>query len=346
MISARPALALLALALPLACTGQPQVGYEPGKSEVAASAPKTAPAAAQPNAATTQAPPVVPPAPAPLPKEPRPDIAYEPPFNGAPQATQRLPSGITIEDFTLGAGEPAAAGAEVEVHYTGYLTDGTVFDTSRKRGRPFGFELGAGRVIQGWDQGIAGMKVGGQRRLIIPAELGYGARQAGKIPPNATLVFTVELSSMTAPLPPPQPIERYSGAPAREQKLPGGLLVTDYQLGEGAEAKAGDEVQVHYRGTLDDGTEFDNSHPRGKPIKFTLGVGMVVKGWDQGIAGMKVGGLRKLVIPADLAYGERARGKIPANAQLTFTVELMSVKPGLAPPPPPPAPSPVSPGTP
>jgi FKBP-type peptidyl-prolyl cis-trans isomerase FkpA len=104
------------------------------------------------------------------------------------------PSGLTIEDLALGAGEPAAAGHSVTVHYTGWLASGGKFDSSKDRNDPFVFHLGAGQVIRGWDEGVEGMLVGGTRKLTIPPELGYGARGAGGvIPPNATLVFEVEL---------------------------------------------------------------------------------------------------------------------------------------------------------
>ena len=103
-------------------------------------------------------------------------------------------SGLKYEDLIEGDGAQAAAGQRVSVHYTGWLLDGDKFDSSLDRGQPFEFSLGSGMVIRGWDEGVAGMKVGGKRRLTIPSQLGYGARGAGGvIPPNATLVFDVEL---------------------------------------------------------------------------------------------------------------------------------------------------------
>jgi FKBP-type peptidyl-prolyl cis-trans isomerase len=107
-------------------------------------------------------------------------------------------SDLEIEDQITGDGEEAVSGQMVEVHYTGWLTDGTKFDSSHDRNETFKFKLGAGQVIQGWDQGVAGMKVGGARKLTIPPGLGYGERGAGGvIPPGATLVFKVELMSVS-----------------------------------------------------------------------------------------------------------------------------------------------------
>ena len=104
------------------------------------------------------------------------------------------PSGLEYEDTVVGSGAVAAAGQQVTVHYTGWLTDGKKFDSSKDRGDPFVFKLGEGRVIKGWDEGVQGMKVGGTRKLTIPPALGYGARGAGGvIPANAMLVFEVEL---------------------------------------------------------------------------------------------------------------------------------------------------------
>lgn len=112
----------------------------------------------------------------------------------ATPAMQKLPTELTITDTVVGTGATAAAGQQVTVNYVGMLPDGTVFDASAKHGQAFSFALGAGQVIKGWDMGVAGMKVGGKRRLIIPPSYGYGAQGAGSaIPPNATLIFDVEL---------------------------------------------------------------------------------------------------------------------------------------------------------
>jgi FKBP-type peptidyl-prolyl cis-trans isomerase FkpA len=109
-------------------------------------------------------------------------------------ASTTTASGLIIEELILGGGTEAGAGQNVKVHYTGWLTDGRKFDSSKDRNDPFVFALGRGEVIRGWDEGVAGMRIGGKRKLTIPPALGYGARGAGGvIPPNATLVFEVEL---------------------------------------------------------------------------------------------------------------------------------------------------------
>jgi FKBP-type peptidyl-prolyl cis-trans isomerase len=142
------------------------------------------------------------------------------------------------------------------------------------------------------------MKVGGKRRLIIPSELGYGPQARGPIPANSELHFDVELLKLVD------------------------VKTTDEREGTGAVAEKGKTVDVVYKGSLKDGTVFDS----GK-ISVVLGAGRVIKGWDRGIPGMKVGGKRILVIPSELAYGSQGSPpKIPPDAELTFEVELMDVK--------------------
>ena len=223
-------------------------------------------------------------------------------------------SGLQYEDVVVGQGSEAISGADVKVHYTGWIFEngqpGAKFDSSKDRREPFEFTLDDGMVIRGWDEGVQGMKVGGKRTLIIPSDLGYGAHGAGGvIPPHATLIFEVELLGTKA-------------APV--------LQIEDTVIGEGAEATPGNRVTVHYTGWLynngEQGAKFDSSKDRNEPFVFTLGAGMVIKGWDKGVQGMKVGGKRTLVIPPEMGYGARgAGGVIPPNATLKFDVELLAV---------------------
>ncbi len=124
------------------------------------------------------------------------DMACQRP-DALPAAGSQAADRLVITDEVVGSGTVAESGRSVSLHYTGYLTDGRKFDSSRDRGKPFEFVIGAGMVIPGWEQGITGMKVGGRRKLVVPPALAYGARGSGSaVPPNATLVFEVELLSV------------------------------------------------------------------------------------------------------------------------------------------------------
>ncbi|WP_448570802.1 FKBP-type peptidyl-prolyl cis-trans isomerase [Trichothermofontia sp.] len=190
--------------------------------------------------------------------------------------------------------------------------------------------------------------------VLIAAQL-LGDRQpamADTNPDRSVAVQTINTATATPPSRPPETSDAPSASPepvtiAQAPKetttanppgdepvtaddsivtLPSGLQYEDLQVGDGPSPQPGDRVTVHYTGTLTDGQKFDSSRDRGRPFQFTIGVGQVIKGWDEGVASMKVGGRRKLMIPADLGYGERgAGGVIPPNATLVFDVELLGV---------------------
>ena len=216
------------------------------------------------------------------------------------------------------------AGSIVQVHYTGKLADGTVFDSSYDRDEPIAFPLGQGMVIPGWDEGVGLLTVGSKAKMIIPPELAYAESGAGGvIPPNATLYFEVELVDIL-PGSPDAPAEV---ADADYTATESGLLYFDLEEGEGVTPEAGQVVAVHYTGWLEDGTKFDSSLDRGTPFVFPVGMDYVIPGWDEGVSTMKIGGVRQMVIPAELAYGEEgAGGVIPPDATLIFEVELLEIQ--------------------
>ncbi len=237
------------------------------------------------------------------------------------------PSGLKYMITHEGTGKRAKEGDVVKVHYTGRLTNDTVFDSSVKRGQPFEFELGAGRVIKGWDEGIALLKVGDKATFTIPPELGYGSRSMGSIPANSTLIFDVELLGIKEPLKP--------------MELKGDTIKTasglKYQVVKknptGRKVKAGDKVMVHYSGFFTDGKKFDSSVERGQPFNLMVGKGQVIKGWDEGLTYFKEGEKGQLIIPYQLAYGENGRPPmIPAKADLIFDVQIIKVSDGPKPP--------------
>jgi peptidylprolyl isomerase len=232
------------------------------------------------------------------------------------QDMKKTESGLKYRDEQEGTGETPKTGQTCIVHYTGWLWEnnakGKEFDSSKKRNAPFPFHVGEGQVIKGWDEGVATMKVGGKRALLIPSELGYGTSgRGGVIPPNASLYFEVELLGVM-------------------KKTDSGLEYRDIKVGAGPSPKSGQTCVVHYTGWLWQGAKgkkFDSSVDKGDPLPFAVGKKQVIAGWDEGVSTMKVGGKRELLIPPDLGYGARGYPNvIPPNATLLFEVELLDVK--------------------
>lgn len=253
------------------------------------------------------------------------------------QPVPALPDGVVdtlgVVDIVEGEGEAAAAGDRVQVQYVGVLaTDGTQFDASWDRGTPFDFVLGRGSVIQGWDEGVLGMQVGGRRQLTIPSTMGYGDRGSadGSIPAGSDLVFVVDLLSLTStaaevsalfPDDRGRPVAPTVGERITE------LRTETILTGSGQAAAEGDQLEVHYVGALADGEEFDASWNAGaSTFPVTLGAGQVLEGWDRGLTGAQQGERRVLYIPAADGYGEQGSGPIPPDSDLVFVVDVVSVR--------------------
>ena len=233
--------------------------------------------------------------------------------------------GVQFYDITAGAGEEVVSGSIATTHFTvwvqGESADEYIF--SSEFSEPITFVVGrGGTVFPGWEDGVLTMKMGGKRLLVIPPELAFGADGAGNIPPNATIIMEIELVAAHEPL--------AITEVAQEDYITteSGLKYYDIVQGEGETPAEGQTVVVHYAGWLEDGTLFDSSLERGAPFALKLGMGEVIPGWDEGVATMKVGGKRQLVIPAELAYGETgAGGVIPPGATLIFEIELLEIQP-------------------
>lgn len=220
-------------------------------------------------------------------------------------------------------GERPEEGQVVSVHYTGWLEDGSSFDSSIERGEPFSFPLGQQMVIAGWDEGIALLGVGDKARLIIPGDLAYGEAGRPGIPPNATLIFDVELMGISEG-PPEEPVavdaEDYVTTDS-------GLQYYDIVEGEGPSPEEGQVASMHFTIWLEDGTMLGSTLSAGQPVPATIGSGQLFPGWEEGVMGMQVGGSRQLVIPPELAFGETGTpdGAIPPNATIILEIELLDV---------------------
>jgi len=264
-------------------------------------------------------------------------------------------SGLYYTISRDGAGDRPKVGQTVDVKYTGKFMSGVPFDsnvdTAFHHTDPFPVEVGKGRVIKGWDEGLLLLKKGTKATFYIPSDLAYGPQERSPIPANSILVFDVEILDVHDAAPPQHqqqqhqdPVkqaaiddkllnEYFAKNNIKATKTPSGLYYRIIEEGTGENAKPGQKVGMQYLGKLLDGQVFDsnmdeNFTPKpGTPFTFTLGVGQVIKGWDEGVALLKKGTKGTLYLPSNLAYGSSgAGGRIPPNAVLIFNVQVVNIE--------------------
>jgi len=299
------ALGLCTLSIVAACEKS-----DSSKKEMTAAAP--APATPPP---TPQPPPTPPPPPPPSPGDiPAPDDVKAPPADA-----EKTPSGLASKVLQPGkGGEKPTLQDSVEVNYTGWQTNGHMFDSSVKRGRPARFPVGG--VIKGWTEGLQLMTVGEKRRFWIPADLAYGESAMGGRP-SGMLIFDVELLGITSPPKTPEDVE---APPKNAKKTKSGIAYRVLKKGTGKEhPKPTSTVEVHYSGWTTNGKMFDSSVARGQPATFPLSG--VIPGWTEGVQLMVVGEKTRFWIPGNLAYDNSPRPDAPKGT-LVFDIELLSIK--------------------
>ncbi len=226
------------------------------------------------------------------------------------------PTELVIDDLVVGDGDTARAGDYLAMHYVGVLhADGVEFDASWNRGQTLGFTLGSGRVIQGWDQGIEGMQVGGRRLLSIPPDLAYGSQPPPGIPADAALVFVVDLLDVVTP-----PTVENAAEPVTE------LEVEVLAEGDGTTIAEGMFIETHYVIVLQTtGEVVDSSWRNGGPITIQIGVepSQSLPAWDRGLIGLSAGDHVRMVIPPDLGFGDRV-DIIPPDATIVTELNILN----------------------
>ncbi|MCS7028697.1 MAG: FKBP-type peptidyl-prolyl cis-trans isomerase [Bacteroidia bacterium] len=262
-----------------------------------------------------------------------PNFAQDSPLKAG--QTYKTPSGLEIATLVEGTGSVPKIGDIVQIHYRLAIKDGKVLASSQEKANPPIFvKVGSGNYIKALDETLLLMKAGTRVNVIVPPSMGFGKNQIdNEIPANSTLMLELLLidpnqakktdnPTASNPTNNPKPVEFDEN---KAIKSASGLKVIITQEGKGDKPNTGDSVYVHYRGTLENGNEFDSSYRRNQPFGFKLGTGQVIKGWDEGIAMLNEGAKAILKIPPQLAYGEKAVGTIPANSTLIFEVELVKI---------------------
>lgn len=231
--------------------------------------------------------------------------------------------GLVYYEVKAGDGKKAEKGDNAYVHYTAYLSNGAIFASSLKKGKTTRITVGTGHVFAGWDLGLQFMQQGSKHRFIIPPELAYGKDGFKNIvPPNETITLDVEMVKLT----PEVIVSNWDGSGLDTIETNSGLRYIIFEPGNGEEIKNENIVEVHYSGYFSNKELFDSSVKREEPIKFPVGVEVVIDGWDEGLLLMKKGAKFQFLVPSKLAYGEvGAPPQIPPNADLIFDIEVLDV---------------------
>ena len=294
-------------------TEEPVTKSEPEKAAATPPPAATSAAPATPTAAAATAAPSADPKALPAPA----DVATP------PADAKKTASGLATKILTPGKGKEHPQDADsVKVHYTGWTSDGKMFDSSVVRGEPTSF--GVTQVIAGWTEALKLMVVGEKRRMWIPAKIAYG-ETARPGYPAGQLTFDVELLEITAPPKPPEVPKDVAAPPADAKKTASGLAYRVIKKGTGKEhPTATSKVRVHYSGWSKDGKMFDSSVVRGEPTSF--GLNQVIPGWTEGVQLMVVGEKTRFWIPGKLAYGDEPKRPGSPAGQLTFDIELLDIQ--------------------
>ena len=261
------------------------------------------------------------------------------------------PSGVYYIEQAQGKGIKIDSGTWVTANFSVSLIDGKQIFSSADRGEPIVFEYGKRFDTRGFAEGVGRMLKGSKATLLVPSQMAFGetGNPKANIPPYTPILYNIEIVDVQSKADHDKQLaadkkkkelqldnNKKQESSLRQKYLKdhnfnakptaSGLIYVEKVTGTGAKAFAGKKVKVHYTGTLLNGTKFDSSRDRNEPFEFTLGQGQVIKGWDEGIAMMKVGGRAILVVPSVIAYGAEDKGKIPPYSTLVFDVELLDVK--------------------
>ena len=231
---------------------------------------------------------------------------------GSPKSKNAEPrvKKLQISDKKVGTGDEVANGDTVWVTYVGKFGTGEVFDSNDKAdSEPYAFKVGARRVLPGWEQGLVGMKVGGERKLAIPSDLAYGKfGMPPKMPPDSDLYFDIVLHDVV------------------KQGKENELRIEDLKVGNGPDLRMGDTAVVHSKVKLVNGKLIDSSYARKKPDEFKVGYKFNLSGVNTGLLGMRPGGKRRLRLTPDISWGEGGGPFVPANSIMIVELELVKIK--------------------